>query len=272
MPLPQLIRYKNFSPEHQGTNIALLRHTGRQASIVHLIENVTKKNPIDYFQIRWTGSNEPLPILPRGSKVYPNLDPNRFMITLHEECSIAIDDAENYIGWSRFVMECAIAFIPCIGSNHANKLIFPELWTEHKDYTKQQELIEKLQNDKNFYKDIAFRGQKYVMDNLNPEFLCKYFMDTIHTLKPPETIMSQDDFLKESLMTILDRTLPFAIIPRRPNTGETVFDKASNSIVDSERWDMLYGKYEKFISNDSLYKELIRETIDKKNQRVREIQ
>jgi len=165
MPLPQLIRYpltiNKMNREKEGKTIAVLRHSARGASIKHIIQNVI--NP-----------------LKKAVFVFSCL-PNQFLVgkryidTL-QKCYIGIDDAEGYAGWSRFTMECGLLAIPCVGSTYATKLFFPELYTKHKDYVKQRELVQRLYEDKKFYKKVAEEGRKRVLEHLDSDKLCQRFV------------------------------------------------------------------------------------------------
>jgi len=154
--LPQLVRYKEYLQTFSGKgelqtkikNIALLKHSVKSASI-KLPEN-----------------------LPRAFKIF-NAEPHKgrmpqqgFMFLLRK-CYIAIDDNENYKAWSRFGMECALVHVPCIGSSPSVKLFFPELYTEHQDYNKQKELIERLFNDEDFWLRMAKTGKENVLRIMN---------------------------------------------------------------------------------------------------------
>jgi len=152
--LPQLVRYKEYLQvfpskvelKTKTRNIALLEHSVKSASIKKLPENlpysfkVFKSNPYKRGRIPQQG----------------------FMFLLRK-CYIAIDDNENYKAWSRFGMECALAHVPCIGSTPSVKLFFPELYTEHQDYNKQKELIERLFNDEDFWLRMAKTGKENVL-------------------------------------------------------------------------------------------------------------
>jgi hypothetical protein len=234
---------------------------------------VTKDIPINYFKMTGVSPSLPeeLPRLPYGSHIYDMLGREAFLDRLAQECFVAIDDPEGYIGWSRFVMECALNYLPCIGSNYATKLIFPELYTEHKDYKKQKELILQLRSDKKFYNEIAERGCNYVLNNLSPEVLCRKFLDLAHSLNCTDTKITQYMLDKEALITILEKSLPFHVPPKKPPKGCTIYDNISREDLDEKRWEEIYGRFERFISDDMVYKAIITETIERKNQMRRSI-
>ena len=178
--LPHLNRYnlEKYSLEHKMNNIAILIHSSHQASIQNSIDNVIKvKNyPLTIFSnksrtsgVNYCRDNN----LPVGSRAFGLIPRESFVDLLWQFSSIALDDNVNYIGWSRFVMECAITYVPCIGSTDAVKILFPELYTAPQDYAKQIELIEKLRTDKKFYQNIAKTGHERCMDHFNEGELCK---------------------------------------------------------------------------------------------------
>jgi len=196
IPLPQLIRYTNFLID-VPTREDLTKKTGRVAIIKHSVQSAdeehTLKNviipleyPISMFTCRHTGSSEKLEILKdipkRGeSEVYGLIGRDAFMEFL-SKCRIAIDDNEGYRGWSRFVVECALAHVPCIGSTLAVKEFFPRLYTEHKDYETQKKLLERLQNDKDFWLEMATEGKNNVIKKLDTERLVHKFESLIEEL------------------------------------------------------------------------------------------
>jgi hypothetical protein len=277
MPLPHLWRYgaessiaeglmaeKGIFNMH-GKNIALLRHTGVISSVNHTVVNVAEKigMPIEYFITSWnskdgiTSSKIKVTNIERSSQsVYVN--------RLAKDCVIAIDDAENYIGWSRFVMECALAFVPCIGSNYSTKLFFPELFTAHKDYARQIELINELLKSPEFYERVVRDGRTHMLQHLNTDRLCNEMIRIAREdLKVEDTTI---DVNKELFMTILDKMLPWTSPPKRPSKpNATVFDNFNNGVLDQTEWDKLWGVYEKFISDEKVLRELIKEVLRRKH-------
>lgn len=270
-PLPQAMRYYNFvaSPT-KGNNVALIRHSSRVASVVHTVKNVVRNHPVTYFNSRWGGAiQEEVKMMPSGSKIYDQTSQMNYMKLLQSQCHIGIDDAEGYFGWSRFVMECAIADIPCIGSFHANKLIFPELFTQHKDYKLQKELLERTFTDRDWYSNILVKGKQYVKTELDPEKLCKNFIDIAKSIgvKLQSEIEDENIFDKVMFMDMLEKILPFHIIPTRPANNQEIWDHHQKKQITNVEWDECYKEhYEKFISDDTLYKEIIREVMEKRNQ------
>lgn len=141
--------------------IATLHHTIRTSSAKNTINKILKDidSPVYYFTSRKEKSKAEsieLQDLPKRSKVFTDMKRNAYMFMLRE-CYVAIDDNDGYVGWSRFAYECALSCVPCVGSTESIKQLFPDLYTEPKDYVKQKELLDKLLNDKNFY-DL----QKYI--------------------------------------------------------------------------------------------------------------
>ena len=102
---------------------------------------------------------------------------------LLRKCYIAIDDNENYKAWSRFGMECALAHVPCIGSTPSVKLFFPELYTEHQDYNKQKELIERLFNDEDFWLRMAKTGKENVLRIMDTAQLINKLFQIVKRIK-----------------------------------------------------------------------------------------
>ena len=205
--------------------IAILRHTSRVASVEHTIHNVVEKVelPLLYFSTSWTNPELARKIAEKtkegfykieaselqgntlaaiGKKVEEEIkhgsysipvihilheEPIPYMRRLRKEAFIAIDDAENYIGWSRFSMECAINYIPVVGSTMASRVFFPKLHTEPKDYARQIELINRLKNDREFYNQMADEGHARCMYHLNSERLCRKMIEYAQEIGAPET-------------------------------------------------------------------------------------
>jgi hypothetical protein len=264
--LPQLLRYK---PEKytlvQGKplNIAIMRHHATGSNFMKTIDNVIKPNNFPTSFFNWYNEKNGMEYckelsLPVGSRAYGKLPFEAYEDILWKTCSIGIDDPIGYIGWSRFVMECAIAYVPCIGSTDAVKMLFPELYTAPQDYAKQIELIQKLRNEKDFYTKIAEIGRKRCMKELSTENLCtklvKLFIDS--GVKASWTLEGLFvDFLHNHFNTP---------IPLRPNSSTAkVFDQISKRIINQEQWDMLYGKWKPFLDNQELYNECRKKVMDR---------
>ena len=186
MPLPQLIRYKLeplYNLERRNGTIALLRHSPRMAKIEHIVYNVANplNKPVSIFTCSTSRSRKGCVEYIKQLKCSENSMAYGYLvgdsyINMLQKCYIGIDDAEGYAGWSRFTMECGLLAIPCVGSTYATKLFFPKLYTKHKDYVKQRELVQRLYEDKKFYKKVAEEGRKRVLEHLDSDKLCQRFV------------------------------------------------------------------------------------------------
>ena len=193
--LPQLSRYRLFkySETHVRKNIAILVHSIKKSSISGILENVIrpKNYPVTIFS--GTLYNQLVEkfrqkeSLPTNSIIYPRLGYEPYVDLLWQNSSIGLDDNTGYYGWSRFVMECAIAYVPCVGSTEAVQDIFPELYTVSQDYAKQIELIERLQTDSKFYHQMAEIGHKRVVEMLSDEKLCTALIEIFEKIGTPRT-------------------------------------------------------------------------------------
>jgi hypothetical protein len=274
MPLPHLWRYSDSIsksnsmyqtkgvPFMHDNNIALIKHTSIPASIDSTMHNVIEKIglPVRYFATQWGQASMPKYDIP--VKVYSYLNVEQYMDILRNDCLIAIDDAENYVGWSRFVMECAINYVPCIGSNFANKLFFPDLYIKHNDFAKQNKLIKQLINDNAYYKKVVDEGYQIMANHLNPDRLCN---EVLRIAKDELNVQeSPIDLELELLKTILKKLLPFSLIPPRPSLDQNIFDDYHHRVCDQAQWDVWYGRYKRFIYNDTLYNNLIREVLNER--------
>jgi hypothetical protein len=188
--LPQLERYKLFkySEKHKIENVAILYHSINKSSISGIIENVIKPNnyPITIF-LSSLRRVENFGNLPVGSQVFPYVNCESYVDLLWQNASIGLDDNTGYYGWSRFVMECAIAYIPCVGSTEAVQDLFPELYTAPQDYVKQIELIELLRTNQKFYHQMAEVGHKRCLETLSSYVLCKKLIEIFAGLGTPRT-------------------------------------------------------------------------------------
>lgn len=272
MPLPQLWRYwttidqmtkvvgvQSLRETHKDF-IAILRHTSVIGSVQHEVDNVLIKYP--YPVIYFATANSPrIQTHHLTIEGYSRLGEKLYMNKLRE-AFLALDDCENYIGWSRFAMECALLGIPCIGSNYATKLFFPELYTDHKDYARQIDLINQLINDGKFYERIAKDGYLKCMNHLEVDSILNRFLDNIHGLNVSETPI---DFDREVFLAILDKLLPWDVPPNRPNNDDMVTDPYSRTQITQRQWDTFYGPfYEKFIKDSKVLNTMIREVLDRK--------
>ena len=274
MPLPHLWRYssemvnadlayqtKDLNKMHKSS-VAILKHTSHAATVYDTMKNVINKVglPVTYFSTQWSEPTIPKYKVPVTTHLFINRD--IYMATLLNDCNIAIDDADKYIGWSRFVMECAINYIPCIGSNHATKLFFPDLYTNHNDYPKQIELIKQLLKDEQFYKRVVEEGNQKMKIHLNPERLCGEMIDTIKKEFIIQTLPV--DIELELMKNILRKSLPFIVISKRPSENQNIYDDIHHRKCNQAQWDIWYGRFERFISDEQVYNRIIREVLDEK--------
>jgi len=277
LPLPQLWRYDKYPETHNKKRVALMRHSSRTSSINHTIKNIIKplNLPAVYFSIFWSVSQRQCvewatANLPAESRVYGWLNKNSYMDILNQSCSFAIDDAENYIGWSRFAMECALTHIPCIGSTPAVKDFFPKLYTEPADYSTQIDLLNQLIKDKAFYTNIVKKATDLLNEKQSNDYLSQLFLSYIRELGYEGTPLSVEDIEKELLLNILKKILPFHILPKRP-TDSTVYDHHLKTIIDGERWDKNYKRYERFINDAAIYKQIIKEGLRRRDSHARSV-
>jgi len=262
MPLPQLIRHTDRIFEQvKDEKIALLNHTSYAGKIDHTIRNVIRPfgNPINLFSsysFHRPHSGKIFCVkhgLPQGSVVYGRMRSYEYMKEL-SKCYVAIDDQENYIGWSRFVMECALTSVPCIGSNHANKIFFPELYVKHKDYKRQKELLNRLFNDEAFHERMVQFGFQKVHEHLDTDRLCEKLLRIAEELNVSNTKIDVSKWMFVKFLAHL--RMAQKTIPNRPESG-TVFDNIHNRNLNAGDWDELYGKWKTYIDNPKVYKELL---------------
>lgn len=128
MLMPQMCHYSNHlnvapEPKRNG-KVAVMVHSTKDCSVNQLINNINA----DYLIF--------------NSRV-GRLNREEYFSKLRK-CWIAVDDSDNYYGWSRFVMECVLAHVPCIGCTPAVKLFYPDLYIEPHDFKRTVELMNKL--------------------------------------------------------------------------------------------------------------------------------
>jgi len=270
IPLPQLVSQRSaktlgckFSTSRNG-HIALLNHTSQATSVEHTIRNVIKKvnKPVGIFNSLtyrkpykgklWAAKHG----LSARSISWGRLNPKEYKATL-EKYYIAIDDSANYIGWSRFAMECALAYVPCIGSNFACKIFFPELYTKHEDYKRQTELILKLYGDPHFHHEVAMKAHERVLEHLNTDSLCKKLLEVATEIGSPNT--KQDVEKKLFLDFLVNALLAGKAIPERPSETGTRFDNITMRSINQKQWDGLYGKWWKYIKDEAEYRKFLAE-------------
>jgi len=258
---------QNYEKIHQLRNLVVMRHTSRVGSVEHTIENVIKTSgiPVTYFTCIWGFSPKDAVEyhrnnkLPNGSRVYGQVPRSEYMKILAQEGYIGIDDAEKYLGWSRFVMECAMIYIPCIGSTYAVKMLYPDLYTEPKDYAKQVELIERLMNNKMFYRVVVEKARQIMLHELDAEYLCTRLLKIADEVGCVSTV---EDYEMEQFIEFLAMHGP---VPSRPVVG-TVYNAQYGKLTTAQ-WDEKFGRYAKFINDSQTYSKLHKIAVRRKNDR-----
>jgi glycosyltransferase involved in cell wall biosynthesis len=263
--LPQLIRYQpeQYTFIDNRPNIAIMRHYAVGSSFMKTVDNIIKPNNFPITIFNWYGDKNGVEYckalnLPVGSRSYSKLPFLTYEDILWKSCAIGIDDPEGYIGWSRFVMECAMAYIPCIGSTDAVKMLFPELLTLPQDFVRQTELLLKLKNDKEFYKQIAEAGRKRCMEELSTENLCRKFVDLLNKINTPKS-WTFEGLLLDFLYLNSGKTIP----PRPNTTTAKVSDAISKRLINQEQWDMTYGKWRFILEDRKLLDEFRKKAMDR---------
>lgn len=259
MPLPHLLRYpKEYPyPRLSNGNIAVLRHMSRTGSLDHTIFNVTNplNKKISYFscstQMNAASRSEKIieMELPSGSYLFGFLFRDQYIEYL-SHCLIGIDDAENYYGWSRFVMECAFLNIPCISSSYAGKLFFPELYVEHKDYESQRKFVRLLYKDRVFYDEVARKGKQKVMEHLDTNRLCYEFTKNFRSIGTQQNTSEEHKF---NMFVNFLRKIRTHNIPSKPSKSGKTEDKNYYELIDLNRWYELYGQWEKLFNDRNIY-------------------
>lgn len=270
IPLPQLVSERTaktlgckFLTSRNG-HIALLNHSSQSTSIEHTLRNIIRKvgTPVGIFNTisyrkpyrgkLWTAKHG----LPAGSVSWGRFNPKEYKNTL-EKYYIAIDDSANYIGWSRFAMECALAYVPCIGSNKACKVFFPELYTKHKDYKRQMELVKKLYGDPTFHHEVALKAYQKVYEHLDSDVLCNKLLEVAREIGSPDTKVDVEK--KVFLDFLVNILVGGKMIPPRPSKTGTIYDNLYYKSINQAQWDGLYGKWWKYIKDEGKYRKLIAE-------------
>lgn len=164
--MPQLVRpeyntYLNrpYYPNKKG--IALMVHSTPQASNRHTIDNIPLYN---YREFNCRGSDR--------------MNPPEYLVAL-SKLAVSIDDCEGYFGLSRFTMESLLVGTPVVGSTPAVKLLFPKLYTKHKDYKAQRQRLDWLSNSLN-YNSVLQEAHDTMIKFYSPEACVKRM---IHILK-----------------------------------------------------------------------------------------
>lgn len=284
MPLPQLLRYPMLNTywsfwtyllkipivEQRHNRVAILHHSFRKSDLTHSIPYIGR--PVALFTSRNTNhaeKTELLKTLPAGSAVIGNIPLNQYVQLLSQE-KVALDDNLDYDGWSRFAMECAIMFVPCVGSSIAIREFFPDLYTAPKDYAKQKMLIDKLFTDKDFYLTMALRGQKRVLYKLNEDRLCETFLKYIILdlgcpVSPLTGTQAIDNVIFHFARFLATKAIPYYNIPPKPHKGNSVFDSISRRNLNEEEWENLYGRWSVILNDPILYRQARRKALQLKN-------
>lgn len=273
LPLPHLWRYfdvrlylENQTDKNIFDNrhfICLLNHSSRVSSCRNTINRVIKKVniPVFLFNRRDIRYNE----LPIGSKLFKVTGRKQFSTMIRDNCYIAIDDNEGYMGWGRLAMECAQLSVACIGSTKSVKEFFPDLYIEHNDFDKQVELIRRLTSDKKFWTSCIEKAQRLVSEKLNDDILCNRFMEIGESLGIPSTGFNVHlELLKETLYGLL----PWCDIPKRPKENQSTFDHAHNMVCDQKQWDEWYAEFEPYMRDEKQYRAIISEVMERKKRAI----
>ena len=265
--LPQLVRYQLYLKEdiikedfQKRKGMAVLRHSVHSAHAKHTIEQI-KEYPCNYFSSRIMDNEvTQKDLFQSKGRLYSKMDREAYLHFLKQN-RVAVDDNEGYIGWSRFAMECAIQGVPCVGSTMAVKELFPDLYTEHKDYQRQKVLLDKLYNDIDFWYDQVTQGRENVYSVLNTEVLIDNFILIIEEIKTRPTIYFRDMKLSDEgriplnydeyqkYLTYCNKHFPQGI-PTKPRNGAIAFDGTIKRMINEFMWDSLYGKWEAFINGE----------------------
>lgn len=283
MPLPQSIRvevYKHlyeYNPNFERSYAITMNHSPEKANSEHTIINVFKplKMPTLFFTHNRTSFSQLDGLhkakelgLPAGSEVIGWIPFGKHFLDYLHRGFVAIDDNENYGGWSRFCTECIVAQVPVIGSTLAVKEFFPELYTEPKDYERQKKLIIMLKNSRTFYHRIITSGKQNFLTKLDPITLVHKMLEIGISLGCSYTI-SEHEFVQQREMFIkflYDTIKNGKTIPRRPSdNGCTTFDDLTNRSISAEEWDDLYGKYASFMNDQEEFIKCRNEAIKRIN-------
>jgi len=239
--LPHLHRYAKIAfPIKRTRKIFLLRHSVQSASVQHTLNNVIMPLKIETYLFNTPMNTYPAPSvdLPSFVKKF-GLVPRGAMLVKLRECMVSIDDNEGYRGWSRFAMESLLADVPCVGSTPAVKDLFPDLYTKHKDYEKQRELIIRLLNDDKFRHDVLTKGMKLLHRKLSDDYLVKRFLRMILSFNLDFEKITLKQAERINLIKKLRKSGKTPCPP--PKEGQISFDPASKKMVDLKTWKKLYG-------------------------------
>jgi|GEM_PF-6312857 hypothetical protein len=211
--LPQLCRYRlqKYSENHEQNTIAMMLHSIKNSSVSGILENIIRPNNWSVSIFNGSLNEEQVKRfrmsikLPPNSSVYPRIDYEAYTDLLWRYCSIGLDDNTGYQGWSRFAMECAVTYIPCVGSTEAVYDLFPELHTSPQDYALQTELINRLKTDKKFYSEMAELGHKRGLELFNEEDLVKTILYIFEKIGTSPSTVTYKDIPHSSGLYVADR-------------------------------------------------------------------
>lgn len=115
-----------------------------------------------------------------GSMAYTRLPEQEYLREL-SKCRWAIEDPNDYLGFSRFVIECATMGVPVVGGEqiYSVKIGFPETCTEHMDIPRQVALIKTLSNDPALCKRIGDAGYGNLLEHLSNERCTQALLDAM---------------------------------------------------------------------------------------------
>lgn len=117
-----------------------------------------------------------------GSKCFPRLPESEYLAEL-AKCKVAIEDPDNYPGFSRFVCNCASLAIPVVGSwkIKAVSVIFPELCTDP-HAPEQTKLIQMLMEDDDVRAATAEKGYLRLKHHLSEEECTKRLKNAMRAM------------------------------------------------------------------------------------------
>lgn len=279
MPLPQSIRievYKyldTYTPNYDKKYAIVMNHSPEQSSAEHTILNVF--NPLNMPTLffihnrstfsQFDGVQKVKELnLPHTSEVIGWIPFGKAFLNYLNKGFVAVDDCENYGGWSRFCTECIVAQIPVIGSTLAVKEFFPELYTKPKDYEAQKKLIKMLKQSRTFYYRIVEKGKERFLTKLDPVVLVRKMLNIgidlgcSYTVSEYEFVQQREEFIK----FLYDIIKSGKTIPIRPAEGGcTTFDNLTNRSLTTEDWEELYGRYSSFMSDREEFRKCKEEAI-----------
>jgi hypothetical protein len=188
IPIPasmnRLYRYCPYRPydfNQRKKWIAIMQHTHPLSDVAPALMNIGEIGaPVKFFTGMYNVNPKRSEIVVRSwgvkeYKVFPRLDPETYFKEL-SDCYIAHDNCGAYVGWSRFVYECAAYYIPVVSNMNvaANQVANLNLCAQSP--ASQQGLMRKLMNDfelRNTYGFKANETLKYycsanrIVDELN---------------------------------------------------------------------------------------------------------